>query len=257
MSEETLPRATPESPGTPLGTPPGTPLGTPNAPRKPALKRAALLLKDIFGKPRFDDRVDTQPDLKTVETLVMIGRGVKLLAQVKWLFSIKFLLQLLMIVPGLVLPWMAKIVVDNVMLQEPFGQTEVLYPHFMDPLLELVQGQDPFGIMLTITTIYLIMLLTVGSRTGTTDAGLLPGQDAATQAENQVSFGSSAGGGLLGLAEFMAHVRLTQTVANRLRSRLFDRLTHLPMTVLDDQRTGTAFFACSTTRRRRRTWRIA
>ena len=232
MSEETLPRPAPES------------SEAPSPSKRPSLKRAAQMLKDVFGKPRFDDRIDTQPDVKTIETLVLIGRCVKLLAEVKLLFSVKFLLQLLMIFPGLLLPWMAKIVVDNVMLQEPFGQTEVLYPPFMYPILDLVQGQDPLGIMLTITTIYLIMLVTAGSRMGGkgTGAGLLPGQDAATQAENQVSSGGSAGGGVLGLAEFMAHVRLTQTVANRLRSRLFDRLTRLPMTVLDDQRTGDSVF---------------
>lgn len=232
MSEEALPPPAPES------------SGSPSAPRKPALKRAARLLKDVFGKPRFDDRVDTQPDIKTLAALVLIGRCVKLLFEVKWLFSAKFLLQLLMVVPALMLPWMAKIVLENVMLQQPFGQTEVLYPPFMVPILALVQGQDPMGIMLTITIIYVIMLVTVGSRMGGRGmgAGLLQGQDAATQAENQTSAGGSGGGGLLGLAEFMTHVRLTQTVTNRVRSRLFDRLSHLPMTVLDDQRTGDSVF---------------
>ena len=126
MSDETLPRAAPESPED-LG-----------APRKPALKRGARYLKDVFGKPRFDDRIDTQPDVRTVEALGIIGRCIKLFVEVKWLLSIKFLLHLLMIVPGLLLPWLAKIVVDNVMLQEPFGQTEVLYPPFMYPILNLV-----------------------------------------------------------------------------------------------------------------------
>ena len=230
MSDETLPGAVPKNPE------------DPGAPRKPALKRGARYLKDVFGKPRFDDRIDTQPDIRTVEALSIIGRCIQLLFQVKWLLGIKSLLHLLMIVPGLLLPWLAKIVVDNVMLQEPFGQTEVLYPPFMYPMLNLVQGQDPLAIMLTITVIYLVMLITVGSRMGETDAGLLQGRDAATQAENQTSSGHSQGGGLLGVAEFMAHTRLTQNVANRVRSRLFDRLTHLPMTALDDQRTGDSVF---------------
>ena len=231
MSEEALPAA---SPGSSSGTPP--------APRKSVLRRVAGFLRNIFGKPRFDDRVDTQPDIRTAAALVIIGRSVQLLAEVKWLFMLKALLQLLMIVPGLLLPWMAKIVVDNVMLQEPFGQTDVLYPPFMVPILELVEGQGPLGIMLTLTTLYFVMLVIAGSRMGGTGAGLLEGRDAATQAENQLSAGGSQGGGLLGVAEFMAHVRLTQSIANRLRSRLFDRLTRLPMTVLDDQRTGDSIF---------------
>lgn len=231
MSEEALPAA---SPGSPSGTPP--------APGKSVLQRVAGLLRNVFGKPRFDDRIDTQPDIRTAAALVIIGRCIKLLAEVKWLFMLKALLQLLMIFPGLLLPWMAKIVVDNVMLQQPFGQTEVLYPPFVYPILELVEEQDPLGIMLTLTTLYFVMLLIAGSRMDGMDAGLLEGQDAATKAENQISAGHSDGGGLLGLVEFMAHVRLTQSIANRFRSRLFDRLTRLPMTVLDDQRTGDSVF---------------
>lgn len=231
MSEEALPAA---SPGSPSGTPP--------APGKSVLQRTAGLLRNVFGKPRFDDRIDTQPDIRTAAALVIIGRSVQLLAEVKWLFTMKALLQLLMIFPGLLLPWMAKIVVDNVMLQQPFGQTEVLYPPFMYPILDLVEGQDPLGIMLTLTTLYFVMLVIAGSRMGETGAGLLQGRDAATQAENQISAGGSEGGGLMGVAEFMVHVRLTQSIANRLRSRLFDRLTRLPMTVLDDQRTGDSVF---------------
>ncbi len=228
MSEEALPTASPSS--------------TPPAPKKSLLRRAARLLRDIFGKPRFDDRLDTQPDIRTAAALVIIGRSVQLLAEVKWLFTLKALLQFVMIFPGLLLPWMAKIVVDNVMLQEPFGQTDVLYPPFMNPILALVEGRDPLGIMLTLTILYVALLVIAGSRMGETGAGLLQGRDAATQAENQISAGGSEGGGLLGVAEFMAHVRLTQTIANRLRSRLFDRLTRLPMTVLDDQRTGDSVF---------------
>ena len=230
MSEEALPAVSPGS------------SGTPPTPRKSVLQRVAGLLRDVFGKPRFDDRLDTQPDIRTAAALVIIGRSVKLLAEVKWLFTLKALLQFVMIIPGLLLPWMAKIVVDNVMLQEPFGQTEVLYPPFMYPILALVEGRDPLGIMLTLTTLYFVMLLIAGSRTDGTDAGLLEGRDAATQAENRLSAGGSEGSGLLGLVEFMAHVRLTQSIANRLRSRLFDRLTRLPMTVLDDQRTGDSIF---------------
>lgn len=231
MREETLPAAPPESSS-----------GPPPAPGKSVPRKVAGLLRDVFGKPRFDDRLDTQPDIRTAAALAIIGRSVKLLAEVKWLFTLKALLQFVMIVPGLLLPWMAKIVVDNVMLRAPFGQTDVLYPPFMYPILKLVEERDPLGIMLTLTTLYFAMLLIAGSRTEGTEAGLLEGRDAATQAENRLSAGGSDGGGLLGLVEFMAHVRLTQSIANRLRSRLFDRLTRLPMTVLDDQRTGDSVF---------------
>ena len=207
-----------------------------------ATKEPTSVLKEVLGKNQFDDRVDTQPDIRTTEALRLIGRCTKLLAEAKWLFSLKFLLQLGLVFPALLLPWMAKILIDNVILQRPFGETSVAYPPFMNPILNLIDGLDPMGIMLVLTIIYATMLFTIGSRMGGTGAGLLQGQDAATQAENTVSAGYSAGGGIWGIAEFMVHVRLTQSIANRVRTRLFHRLTHLPMTVLDDQRIGDSVF---------------
>ena len=207
-----------------------------------ATNEPTSVMKEVLGKNQFDDRVDTQPDIRTTEALRLIGRCTKLLAEAKWLFSLKFLLQLGLVFPALLLPWMAKILIDNVILQRPFGETSVAYPPFMNPILNLIDGLDPMGIMLVLTIIYAIMLFTIGSRMGGTGAGLLQGQDAATQAENTVSAGYSAGGGIWGIAEFMVHVRLTQSIANRVRTRLFHRLTHLPMTVLDDQRIGDSVF---------------
>ena len=207
-----------------------------------ATNEPTSVLKEVLGKNQFDDRGDTQPDIRTTEALRLIGRCTKLLAEAKWLFSLKFLLQLGLVFPALLLPWMAKILIDNVILQRPFGETSVAYPPFMNPILNLIDGLDPMGIMLVLTIIYAIMLFTIGSRMGGTGAGLLQGQDAATQAENTVSAGYSAGGGIWGIAEFMVHVRLTQSIANRVRTRLFHRLTHLPMTVLDDQRIGDSVF---------------
>ena len=200
------------------------------------------LLAEIMGKNTFDDRVDTQPDIKTSEAFVLIGRCINLLGEAKGLFAAKFLLQLGLVFPALLLPWMAKIVVDNVILEQALDVSEVVFPPFMDPILALVAGRDPIDIMFILTTIYMVMLITIGSRAGGTGAGLLTGRDAATQAEDAISAGKSSGGGLWGVAEFMVNVRLTQTMANRLRTRLFDRLTRLPMTVLDDQRIGDSVF---------------
>jgi len=204
--------------------------------------KEASLLAEIVGKNNFDDRIDTQPDIKTGEAFVLIGRCIKLVTEVKGLFIAKFLLQLGLVFPALLLPWMAKIVVDNAILQQPLDVSEVVFPPFMDPILALVEGRDPLDVMLILTTIYVVMLVTIGSRTKGTGAGLLEGRDAATQAENTVSAGGSSGGGLWGIVEFIINVRLTQTLANRLRTRLFDRLTRLPMTVLEDQRIGDSVF---------------
>ena len=200
------------------------------------------LLKEVLGRNRFDDRIDTQPDVTTAQALGVIGRSIRLIAEAKGLFVAKLAFGFVAVFPALVLPWMAKILVDNAILGEPFGTTEVSYPPFMDPILDAVQGRGPLGIAMVLMVIYFAMLIVFGSRSGGTGAGLLQGRDAATQAENQISGGFSRAGGAWGLAEFMVHVRLTQTLSNRLRSRLFDRLTHLPMTVLDDQRAGDSVY---------------
>ena len=210
---------------------------------EPSRTGAGALLREIVGSNRrFDDRLDTSPDITTREALTVMGRSLRLVAQARELFAGKFVLQLALMLPALLLPWLAKIVVDNALQGLPFGTTEVAYPPFMTPILSLLEGKDPLGIMATITIIYVVMLVTIGARAGTTQANLLQGRDAATQAEDQLSAGSSAGSGLLGLAEFMVTVRLTQTLANNLRTRLFERLARLPMTALGDQRAGDSMF---------------
>ncbi len=212
------------------------------APGQASRSKTLSLLKEVVGRNQFDDRIDTQSDVTTAEALGVIGRSVRLIAEAKVLFSAKTVLRFGAIFPGLLLPWMAKILVDNAILGAPFGTTQVVYPPFMNPILDAVQGRDPLGIAMVLLLVYFGLLILFGSRSGGTGAGLLDGRDAATQAENQISAGGSQAGGVWGLAEFMVHTRLTQTLSNRLRSRLFDRLTHLPMTVLDDQRAGDSVY---------------
>lgn len=199
-------------------------------------------LARAFGEGRFDDRLDTAPGLGSGEAVAILARSLGMIGQAKALFAVKFLLQLSLVFPALALPWLAKIVVDNAILGKPFGTTEVAFPPFMEPFVQLVDGRDPLGIMLVVTAACVVMLVLFGSRAGGTSLGLLDGQDAATQAENQLSAGYSAGGGLLGVGEFVVNVRLTQTLAGRLRSRLFERMAKLPMAVLDDQRAGDSIY---------------
>ena len=204
--------------------------------------KTLALLKEVVGRNRFDDRIDTQSDVTTAQALGVIGRSIRLIAEAKGLFAAKVGFGFVAVFPALLLPWMAKILVDNAILGEPFGITAVSYPPFMNPILDAVYGRDPLGIAMVLMVVYLALLVVFGGRSGGTGAALLEGRDAATQAENQISGGFSRAGGLWGLADFMVHVRLTQTLSNRLRSRLFDRLTHLPMTVLDDQRAGDSVY---------------
>ena len=202
----------------------------------------ASRLAGILSEDRFDDRVDTTPGLDSGEAIAILGRSLRLIAQAKALFAAKCLLQLSLVFPALALPWLAKIVVDNAILARPVGATEVAFPPFMAPFVRLVEGRDPLGVMLVVTAIYVVMLIVFGSRAGGTSLGLLDGQDAATQAENQISAGHSGGSGVLGLGEFVVNVRLTQSLASGLRTRLFERMARLPMAVLDDQRIGDSIY---------------
>ena len=192
---------------------------------------------------RFDDRVDLDTTVSSRQAVALIGRSLKLLSEAKGLFAAKFLFSFGFVGPALMLPWIGKIITDNVLLGRPFGDTEVPYPPFMDPVIGLIDGMAPLEIMLTPALLYGGMLLVFGTRTGGfEEVGLLEGADAATQGENQISAGGSGAAGFWGVAEYMVNVRLTQRLANTLRTRLFARLTRLPMTTLDDQRIGDSIY---------------
>ena len=211
-------------------------------PENPSEETRSNILQEVIGRNEFDDRIDTQPDLNTWEALRVIGRSLHQISSERRLFSAKVILELGLILPGLYLPWLGKIVIDNVIQQRPFNTTEIEFPPFMQPVLTLVQDQDPLQIMLSISIIFIVGMVLLGMRTYGLGAGLHEGQDAATQAENQISASYSSGSGLWGLAAFMVGVRLTQRLANRLRTRLFERLSRMPMSVLDDQRIGDSIY---------------
>ena len=199
-------------------------------------------VQGVLGHADFEEALDKEPHITTGQALCYVGKSLALLAQVKGLFTTKVVIQLLLFFPTFLLPWMAKIVTDNVLLGKEFGTTEVRYPPFMNPILEMVEGKDPLSIMVILTTTYIVMLLAFGTRAFGTFTGLHEGKDAATKSENQISEGWSKGSGLLGVAEVMVAIRMTQHLANNLRTKLFHRLTHLPMKVLDDQRIGDSIY---------------
>lgn len=192
---------------------------------------------------RFDDRIDLDTAVSSRQAAVLMGRSLALLTQARGLFAAKFLFGFGFMVPAAMLPWLGKILTDNVLLERPFGDTDVPYPPFMEPLVGFVTGMAPMEIMLVLAIVLLILLAVFGTRSGAFEEfGLFEGADAATQGENQISAGTSAAGGLWGIGEYLVNIRLTQRLANALRTRLFARLTRLPMTTLDDQRIGDSIY---------------
>ena len=188
----------------------------------------------------FDDRVDINTDLTTRETVILLWRSFKYLNTVKALFACKAFFRLFAIIPGLITPWVAKIIIDQVVLQKPFGGTDVAFPPHMMPLVDWLSGMAPMQIMLAISGMYVLMLVLLSQNGIWLD--LVPGYDHATQSEVQISGGGSEAGGLLGALNTFVHVRFNQRLANGFRTRLFERLSRLPMKTLDDHRIGDSVY---------------
>ncbi|MYA16720.1 MAG: ABC transporter ATP-binding protein, partial [Gammaproteobacteria bacterium] len=163
------------------------------------------------------------------------------------LFAAKFALQTGTLFFQLFTPWIAKIVIDNVILQKPMGETDVPYPPFMQPIVAFLDGMTPLEIMFAVAMGYLAGLILIGMRAGdgievSLFGSSLTGQDETASAENKISGSYSESGGAWGLAEYAIGVRLNQRLANQLRTRLFRRLTRLPMAVLAEKRTGDSLY---------------
>ncbi len=192
------------------------------------------------GKGKFDDRIDTDVRITNQEVLGILGRSLKLLGRFPRLFWGKILLSALALIPGIYMQWIPKIVIDQVILQKPFDQSEVPFPPHMQPLVAAMDGMSPMGMMAAITAV-LIFLLCVFGRGGTWTA-FSQGEDSATQAENQMNQGGSETGGLVGLADSFVQIRLSQQLTNLLRTILFRRMARLPMMTLDNHRIGDAVY---------------
>ncbi len=213
---------------------------------------------------RFDDRVDISTDLTTSQSAALLWRSLKLLGSVKALFACKAALAILAIVPGLYAPWLAKIVIDQVILQQPFNLTgeplpvdedleepfedpdegfgdfddeemamlgNVPFPPHVAPLVNWLDGKAPMQIMLYVSAFLAIMLVLLSTQEG--GAYLVQGEDHATQSEAQINQGGSGAGGVLGAIEGLVDIRLHQRLANGFRTALFRRLAHLPTKTLD------------------------
>ena len=201
----------------------------------------------FVGEHHHDDRIDVDTEISSSEALKLLWRCLGLLGAAKTLFAAKFALQTGTLFFQLFMPWIAKIVIDNVILQEPIGGTDVPYPPFMLPIVAFLDGMTPLEIMFAIAMGYLAGLILIGMRAGdgievSLFGSSLTGQDETASAENKISGSYSESGGLWGLAEYAVGVRLNQRLANQLRTRLFRRLTRLPMAVLAEKRTGDSLY---------------
>ena len=189
---------------------------------------------------RFDDRLDTQTRITNLEMVGILWRSLKLIAAARALFLSKIGLGFIALIPGLYLSWLAKIVIDQVLLQQPFEQTEVPFPPHVAPFVDAIADLSPMGIMAAVTGLSFALVIFFGRHE--TSARFSEGEDSATQSENAISEGGSRTSGLFGIVETLVHVRISQRLTDRLRTDLFRRMARLPMTVLDNHRIGDAVY---------------
>ena len=194
----------------------------------------------------YDDRVDTDSEIDLRQVLTLISRSFGFVEGVKGLFICKLLMALVSILPALAVPWILKIIVDQVIMQQPFNTTEVPFPPFMMPFINMIHDLSPPEIMFSVTALFLIALTLFGLRAPAAEQAQeiaqAKGFDAATQSEQALSSGGSNTNGLWGLLELSLSIRMTQRLGNALRARLMGRLTHLEMTTLDEQRIGDSIY---------------
>ena len=184
--------------------------------------------------------------LGNVETLRMLGRAFRYAAPFRRSFAIKYLLLMISLLPLFLTPWPVKIIVDHVIEARPVVPAN--YPALFRPLAEGLVGLPGTEMLLWMIAIQLVLLALVGA-VGTggaerdrAESHLAGGHDQASRTENEANEGWSMASGLLGLIDFRFTIKLTQALNHHYRSRLFERIQALPMTVFDDERIGDAVF---------------
>lgn len=179
-----------------------------------------------------------------LETLRDFRRALRYAKPVRGLFIRKILFMFSSAVPAIILPWPGKVLVDHVIQDIALDATT--YPFFFQPFVDALEGRSPGAIAAMVVLLSLTMLLVFGGWSSDardqTSAGLAQGQDPATRSENDANQGHSFVGGLIGWFEFRLTLRISHALNHHYRSHLFERVQHLPMTRLDDQRIGDAMY---------------
>jgi len=187
-------------------------------------------------------------DPGSLGTLRLFARALRYVAPFRRQFAWKLALLMVSMLPLLVLPWPAKLVLDHVIEGVAIGTQARPHPGLVMALLGGLVGQGPVVLLLAVVGFQLVLVALVGAagsgsnERDSADAYLSSGHDQATRTDNEANAGFSLASGLLGLYDLRFTIRLTQAVNHHYRSRLFERIQALPLTTFDDQRIGDAVF---------------
>lgn len=178
------------------------------------------------------------------ESLADLGRALRYVAPFRNRILKKLGYTALVMIPSLLLPWPGKVLVDHVISDLPFEETN--YPFFFQPIVDALAGAGPVTIAVSMLAVALALLVVFGGYSNDardqTDSSLAAGSDVATQQENAANHGHSFMGGIIGWLEYRLTIRLTQDINHHYRSDLFSHIQRLPMAELDDQRIGDSIY---------------
>jgi len=182
-----------------------------------------------------------------LSSLRLLTRAFAYVGPAKAAFAIKAALMLATSLPLLLLPWPVKLIVDHVIEGIPLGAQPLPHPAFLDALLApYADSREQMLWALALCQLALAALVGAVGMSATersqADAQLAGGFDRASRTENEANEGSSWGSGLLGLAEALFTLRLTQRLNHHYRAAVFARLQRLPLRAFDDASVGDALF---------------
>jgi ABC-type multidrug transport system fused ATPase/permease subunit len=178
----------------------------------------------------------------------LLARAVRYLRPFPGLLAGKIGFGLFAITIALLLPWPLKILIDHVILDIPIDAPVHPYPPFVQPFVDPLIGASPTTVLAWTVAAQAFLLLLVGAfgsdgrERGEANTYVGGGQDTATTTENEANAGFSFVGGLVGWAETLWTLRLTQALNHHYRTALFARVVRLPMVALDDARIGDAIY---------------
>ena len=195
----------------------------------------------VGGSATFDDRIDTNTRIGNGEAARILFRGLTYIKHSQKLFAVKIVLSLLAIIPLLYLQWFGKVLIDQVILQQPLSASTVQMPPHMQPFLSLIADYSPFEVLVALTIVGFCLLLVFGSNTYVFQ-DWAQGEDSATQSENAMNQGDSEYASFLGFLNTLVHIRLSQRLTNHIRTSVYRQMAQLPMTTLDDHRIGDAIY---------------
>jgi len=194
------------------------------------------------------ERMQEPEELSSRASLQLMRRALRYMAPFKKELGVKMALLLFSFIPTLLLPWPARILIDQVVQGVKFGEQPTPFPFFVQPFVDALADASRTEILVWTLMVQFLLLVLVGAfgtdgrERDKADASLATGWDTATRTENEANSGFSEIGGVIGLFDFRWTMRLTQRLNHHYRSHLFERIHSLPMTSFDDERIGDAVY---------------